>query len=131
LIPSHVTIGVSDDRFAATGLHAGCEAWHPAIGGLFPKAALPISRAGQAGNACEAGRLSEDLGPLWAMFSEHGSLRVVAAAAELRGLVGRPSLPLPLKALDGPDRLQLADFLERLALTKHRQGCVKIVHKGC
>lgn len=35
LIPSHVTIGVSGDRFAATGLNAGCEAWHPAIG-LFP-----------------------------------------------------------------------------------------------
>lgn len=116
LIPSHVTIGVSGDRFAATGLNAGCEAWYSAIGGLFPKAALAITRAAQAGNTVEAVRLSEHLAPLWAMLGEHGSLRVVAAAAELRGLVNIPSLPLPVKSLAGPARLQLGHLLEKLAL---------------
>lgn len=102
LIPSHVTLGVSGDAFAATGLNAGCEAWYSVIGGLFPRTALAITRASQAGDAQEATRLSERLQPLWALFGQHGgSLRVVAAAAELRGLVERPSLPLPLKALDG------------------------------
>lgn len=116
LIPSHVTIGVSGDRFAATGLNAGCEAWYSAIGGLFPKAALAITRAAQAGNTVEAVRLSEHLAPLWAMLGEHGSLRVVAAAAELRGLVDSPSLPLPVKSLAGPARLQLGHLLEKLEL---------------
>ncbi len=116
LIPSHVTIGVSGDRFAATGLNAGCEAWYSAIGGLFPKAALAITRAAQAGNTVEAVRLSEHLAPLWAMLGEHGSLRVVAAAAELHGLVDSPSLPLPVKSLAGPARLQLGHLLEKLAL---------------
>ena len=116
LIPSHVTIGVSGDRFGATGLNAGCEAWYSAIGGLFPKTALAITRAAQAGNAEEAARLSGHLEPLWDMFSQHGSLRVVAAAAELRGLVASPSLPLPLQALAGSSRSQLADMLETLAL---------------
>lgn len=116
LIPSHVTIGVSGDRFAATGLNAGCEAWYSAIGGLFPKAALAITRAAQAGNTVEAVRLSEHLAPLWAMLGEHSSLRVVAAAAELHGLVDSPSLPLPVKSLAGPARLQLGHLLEKLAL---------------
>jgi len=116
LIPSHVTIGVSGDRFAATGLNAGSEAWYSVIGGLFPKAALAITRAAQVGNIDEAARLSERLEPLWAMFGQHGSLRVVAAAAELRGLVDFPSLPLPLKTLAGPARLQLGDLLEKLEL---------------
>lgn len=116
LIPSHVTIGVSGDRFAATGLNAGCEAWYSAIGGLFPKAALAITRAAQAGNTVEAVRLSEHLAPLWAMLGEHSSLRVVAAAAELHGLVDSPSLPLPVKSLAGPARLQLGHLLEKLEL---------------
>jgi 4-hydroxy-tetrahydrodipicolinate synthase len=118
LVPSHVTIGVSGDRCAATGLNAGCEAWYSVIGGLFPKAALAITHAARAGNAGEAARLSEHLEPLWAMFSQHGSLRVVAAAAELRGLVASPSLPLPLNALAGPARLQLGALLETLGLAE-------------
>lgn len=118
LIPSHVTIGVSGDRFAAIGLNAGCEVWYSVTGGLFPKVALAITRAAQVGNADEATWLSERLEPLWAMFSQHGSLRVVAAAAELRGLVDSPSLPLPLNALAEPARSQLDDVLEKLELAE-------------
>ncbi|MBP6018029.1 MAG: dihydrodipicolinate synthase family protein [Burkholderiaceae bacterium] len=118
LIPSHVTIGVSGDACAATGLNVGCEAWYSVIGGLFPKVALAITRAAQAGNAQEATRLSDRLKPLWALFDKcGGSLRVVAAAAELRGLVRQPSLPLPLKAVDGLERWQLAELLDELELT--------------
>jgi len=118
LIPPHVTIGISGDRFAAAGLDAGCEAWYSVIGGLFPKAALAITRAAQAGNADEAARLSGQLEPLWGMFSRHGSLRVIAAAAELRGLLPGPGLPLPLLALDGQARVELGDLLEKLALSE-------------
>ncbi len=117
LIPSHVTIGVSGDAFAATGLNAGCEVWYSVIGGLFPKTALAITRAAKAGDAQEATRLSERLQPLWELFSQYnGSLRVVAAAAELSALVEQPSLPLPLKALEGPGRKQLSRLLEELEL---------------
>ena len=118
LIPPQVTIGISGDRFAAAGLDAGCEAWYSVIGGLFPKAALAITRAAQAGNADEAARLSGQLEPLWGMFSRHGSLRVIAAAAELRGLLPGPGLPLPLLALDGQARVELGDLLEKLALSE-------------
>ena len=118
LIPAHVTIGVSGDAFAATGLNAGCEAWYSVIGGLFPKTALAITRAAQAGNADEAVRLSERLKPLWALFGQYGgSLRVVAAAAELQGLVKRPCLPLPLKAANDLVRPQIVDLIQELDLS--------------
>lgn len=117
LVPSQVTIGVSGDALAATGLNAGCEVWYSVIGGLFPRAALAITRAAQAGDVQEATRLSERLRPLWALFDQHGgSLRVVAAAAELLGLVEHPTLPLPLKTLEGADRQQLAALLDELDL---------------
>lgn len=117
LIPAHVSIGVSGDAFGALGLNAGCEAWYSVIGGIFPKTTLAITRAAQAGNAQEATRLSQRLQPLWALFAQHGgSLRVVAAAAELLGLAAHPSLPLPLKALDGAGREQLAALIDTLDL---------------
>ncbi|SHK13746.1 4-hydroxy-tetrahydrodipicolinate synthase [Marinobacter antarcticus] len=117
-IPSRVTVGVSGDGLAANGLNAGCDAWYSVIGGVFPATALAITRAAQAGNAQEATRLSERLQPLWQLFSEYGgSLRVVAAAAELRGLVERPCLPLPLKALSGEGRHRLAELIDELELS--------------
>nr|WP_300313192.1 dihydrodipicolinate synthase family protein [Halomonas sp.] len=117
LIPAHVTIGVSGDVLAATGLNAGCDAWYSVIGGLFPKTALAITRAAQKGDAHQAMRLSERLQPLWELFGQYGgSLRVMAAAAELQGLVESPCLPLPLKALEGPSRQKLATLLEALEL---------------
>ena len=117
MIPAHVTIGISGDASAAAGLNAGCDAWYSVIGGLFPQVALAITRAAQAGKAEEAMRLSDDLKPLWALFDKSGgSLRVIAAAAELCGLVSSPSLPLPLMAVSGAEREQLALLLDELNL---------------
>lgn len=117
LVPGHVAIGVSGDASAATGLGAGCATWYSVTGGLFPRTALAITRAAQAGDADEAARLSDRLEGLWALFRQSGgSLRVIAAAAELRGLVRSPCLPLPLQALQGAGRATLATLLDALAL---------------
>jgi len=118
LIPVNVTIGVSGDASAVTGLNAGCDAWYSVIGGLLPDLAVAITRAAQAGNWQEAARLSEKLRPLWTLFGNHGSLRVVAAMAELLNLVSRPCLPLPLKALEGNDRQIVATLLKELELER-------------
>ena len=116
MIPPHVTIGVSGDAFAATGLNAGCEVWYSVIGGLFPKAAQGITLATQVGEAVKAIQLSARLEPLWELFRQHGSLRVVAAAAELRGLIASPNLPLPLQALEGAAYQRLGKLLDELEL---------------
>lgn len=117
LIPAGITIGVSGDAAASTGLNAGCDAWYSVLGGLFPTACLDITRSALSEDAEAASRQSSRLEPMWAMFRQHGSLRVVAAAAEICGLVTEPSLPLPLHGLDEDARRHLACTLEALNLT--------------
>lgn len=50
------------------------------------------------------------------MFQKYGSLRVVAALAEMQGLIDSPSLPLPLQGLDETARLALSKILTRIGL---------------
>ncbi|WP_026986620.1 dihydrodipicolinate synthase family protein [Fodinicurvata fenggangensis] len=116
VIPADVRLGISGDALAATGLNAGCEAWYSVIGGLFPEAAMAITRAAQAGRKTEATRLCERLKPLWTLYKQHGSLRVVATAAELRERVARPCLPEPLLPLQDADRRELTACLDELEL---------------
>jgi 4-hydroxy-tetrahydrodipicolinate synthase len=117
LIPEHVTIGVSGDSSAVAGLLAGCDAWYSVIGGLFPNTAQAIARAAQAGDAAEAHRLSNRLAPLWSMFeAANGSLRVVAAAAEVQGFAWSPCLPAPLQPLQGEARYTLFRLIKELAI---------------
>lgn len=118
LIPDHVSLGISGDASAATGLNAGCDVWYSVIGGLFPALALALTRHALAGQAPQATQVSQRLDPLWALYARHGgSLRVVATAAELLGLARRPCLPLPLRTLDGADRQTVADCLAALGLS--------------
>ena len=53
---------------------------------------------------------------LWALFRQYGSLRVMAAAAEMSGKVAAPALPFPLASLSGKPRETLAAILAELAL---------------
>lgn len=117
LLPDHVSIGVSGDKFGATGLNAGCELWYSAIGGLFPQSMLAITRAALAGDAAEASRRSDRLAPLWELFAKYnGSLRVIATAADLIGVARAPNLPQPLQAIARADREQLAQLIDTLEL---------------
>lgn len=116
LLPSSVTVGVSGDPLAATGLNAGCHAWYSVVAGTLPEPALAITRAAQAGDAATATAESERLQPLWELFTRHGSLRVVSAIAELLDLVGHPNLPRPLRSLPDDDRAAVAQVVQRLAL---------------
>ncbi|RCW39160.1 dihydrodipicolinate synthase family protein [Paenibacillus prosopidis] len=113
-----VTIGVSGDAYAAVGLNAGCEAWYSVLGGLYPDICLKITRSALAGRSVEAESQSAHLDPLWKMFQKYGSLRVVAAVAEMQGLTGNPSLPLPLQGLNEIARRELADILTSLELDR-------------
>lgn len=115
-IPAQVTIGVSGDASAAQGLLAGCEAWYSVVGGLFPRTALAITRAAQAGDARQAAQQSERLAPLWALYRQCGSVRVMAAAAEILGLAQAGCLPLPLRPLQAQARQQLESVLAALQL---------------
>lgn len=116
-IPERVTIGVSGDAFAATGLNAGCDAWYSAIGGTLPEPALAITRAAQEGRAADAVTASGHLAPLWRLFSEFGgSLRVVAAIAEHLGLTPAACLPLPIQGLTTAQRARVVEVVGELGL---------------
>lgn len=109
-------IGVSGDWFAAPALNAGADAWFSVVAGLFPEVAVAITRAALNGSGAEATRLSAGLEPLWALFRQYGSLRVMATASELLGLTARPSLPRPLRELDQDARRAVAETLGSLKL---------------
>lgn len=101
-VPADFAIGYSADWFAADALLAGAAAWYSVVGGLLPKPALKLTRAAQAGDSAEAKRIDASFQPLWALFKEFGSIRVVYAGARILGLAEaeppRPILPMPAEA---------------------------------
>ena len=93
------SVGYSVDWKAAEAMLAGGDAWYSVAGGLFPAACMEIVAAIEAGHAEEARALNARLQPLWDLFVEFSSLRVMYAAVNLLGLCRavppRPILPLP------------------------------------
>ncbi|WP_022888765.1 dihydrodipicolinate synthase family protein [Agromyces italicus] len=117
VVPPQVTIGISGDAYAATGLIAGCDAWYSVIAGTLPEPALRITRAAREGRAAAALTESARLDPLWTLFAEFGgSLRVVAAIAEHLGLAPARCLPRPILGLDEAQRARVADVVADLGL---------------
>lgn len=117
-IPADIRLGISGDATAVEALNAGCSVWYSVFGGLFPQAALAISRAALTGDIAQARLHTAALQPLWDLFKHYGgSLRVIATAAELLGVVKAPCLPAPLQTLQGDARREVAQVIEQLRLT--------------
>lgn len=117
-IPAEIRLGISGDGTAVEALNAGCSVWYSVFGGLFPQAALAISRAAMAGDIVQARQHTAALQPLWDLFKRYGgSLRVIATAAELLGVVKARCLPAPLQTLQGDARREVAQVIEQLRLT--------------
>ncbi len=93
------SVGCSVDPHAVEALLAGADAWYSVAAGLFPRACTEIGRAVGRGDAAEARHLNARLQPLWDLFRQFSSLRVVYAAADLLDICHaappRPILPLP------------------------------------
>lgn len=113
VIPEHVGIGVSGDAVGARGVLAGCDAWYSALAGVLPEVVVPLHRAAVSGDELAVRRAGVQLAGLWTLFEEHGgSLRVLAAIAEERGLVRGPCLPRPLHGLGEEPRERLRGVLD-------------------
>jgi 4-hydroxy-tetrahydrodipicolinate synthase len=110
------SLGYSGDGRATEALIAGGDAWYSVLGGLFPGPCLEIVRAVDRGDIDTARRLDRGLQPLWDLFQDFSSLRVVYAAANLLGLCAAHP-PRPILPLSGAARDRIAGVLERLALT--------------
>lgn len=116
VLPEHVTLGISGDACAASALLAGCDAWYSVIAGTCPQPALEIMRAAAGPQPQDALTASERLEPLWELFADHGSLRVVAAIAEHLGLAPGDCLPQPLLGLSPEQRERTAEAIAELGL---------------
>ncbi|MER8727712.1 dihydrodipicolinate synthase family protein [Mesorhizobium sp. M1027] len=112
-VPEGFSIGYSGDWNAAEAMIAGADTWYSVLAGILPEVCTKIVTAAQQGDAAEARRIDAALAPLWSLFKEFSSLRVVYALAELldicRADPPRPILPLPSAA-----KRQIAAALEGL-----------------
>ena len=111
-LPESCSVGVSGDHAARLGLQAGCDGWYSVLAGLLPELCLRLQQDAKA--SVVDTELSRCMNPIWALFKQHGSVRVVAAIAELLGIVKTPCLPLPLLSLQGAERAKVADWLTSL-----------------
>jgi 4-hydroxy-tetrahydrodipicolinate synthase len=97
-LPADFAVGYSGDWHSADAVLVGGVAWYSVIGGLLPQPSLALMRAAQLGDAAEVRRLDTAFAPLWDLFKQYGSIRVVYAAANLLKLTDaqppRPILPL-------------------------------------
>lgn len=114
-VASGFSLGYSTDWNAAEALIAGGAAWYSVAAGLFPVPCLRIMRAVQAGDVAEARRQDAALLPLWDLFRELSSLRVMFAAADALGLCGAAP-PRPILPLAEADRRRVAHTIDRLGL---------------
>ena len=115
-VPKGFPIGYAGDWNVTEALLAGGEAWYSVAAGLFPNSCLTLTRAALAGKAEEARRLNAALQPLWDLFKQYSSLRVIYAAVDILGITDakppKPVLPLPDAAQD-----KVATVLKALKLS--------------
>ena len=111
--PKGFAIGYSGDWGAAAGLLAGADAWYSVVGGLLPAEALAHTRAAQAGDAAEAERLDRKFQPLWSLFKEFGSFRVMYAIAEALDLC-RIDPPRPILPLSAAEKARVRSALDHV-----------------
>jgi 4-hydroxy-tetrahydrodipicolinate synthase len=115
VVPEGFSLGYSGDWNSTEALLAGGEAWYSVLAGLFPQTCLHIVRAVQNGDAAEARRLNADLQPVWELFKEFSSLRVVYAIANIRG-IGRAEPPRPVLPLSEAAQQKVVETLKDIDL---------------
>jgi 4-hydroxy-tetrahydrodipicolinate synthase len=114
-VPADFSVGFSADGNATEALIVGGDAWYSVTAGLFPAPCMAIRAAVQRGDAAGARRLDSALKPLWELFAEFTSLRVMYAAANLLGIC-RTEPPRPILPLGDAAQRRIADTLETLNL---------------
>jgi 4-hydroxy-tetrahydrodipicolinate synthase len=113
ILPNDFAIGYSGDWGCAEGLLVGAGSWFSVVGGLLPVPTLKLARAAASGDAIEARKIEEHFQPLWELFKELGSLRVVYAAANLLQLTNAMP-PRPILPLSQGDARRVSVALDRL-----------------
>jgi 4-hydroxy-tetrahydrodipicolinate synthase len=106
-------IGYSGDWGAAGALLSGADAWFSVAGGLLPVAATKLTRAAKGGDRAEAHRIDTAFQPLWALFKEFGSFRVMYAIGSILGLF-QALPPRPILPLGPRDNVRVEEAVQKL-----------------
>lgn len=94
-LPEDFAIGYSGDWHASGALLAGAHAWFSVVGGILPEATARLALAAMAQDRAAVQHYEHGFAPLWALFQQYGSFRVVYAIAALLGLTtAMPPLPV-------------------------------------
>jgi 4-hydroxy-tetrahydrodipicolinate synthase len=115
VVPDRFSVGYSGDWNSVEALIAGADAWYSVVAGLFPRTSMAMVGAVGDGNVAQARRLNAQLEPLWSLFKEFSSLRVMYASADLLGIC-RAEPPRPILPLGAAARQRVADVLQQLDL---------------
>lgn len=108
--PAGFSIGCSGDWMAADTLLAGADVWYSVLGGTLPRTCLRMVRAVQSGDAREARAIDAALAPIWSLFKQYSSFRVVYAMGEELG-IAPASPPRPILPLAEEARSRVAEVL--------------------
>lgn len=106
-------IGYSGDWGCAEAMLAGADCWFSVVGGILPEFTAKLCKAAMAGETAEVEQMNGQLQPLWGLFQEFGSLRVVYAITNCLFL-GDAQPPLPLLPLLADDKQRVEDALQGL-----------------
>lgn len=68
------------------------------------------------GGAHAANEASARLNPLWDLFNQFGSYRVIAVIAHHLGLVAADTLPKPIRGLNDSERERVLQVISQLEL---------------
>jgi 4-hydroxy-tetrahydrodipicolinate synthase len=117
-LPAGFTCGYAKDWDCVEAMIAGGDAWYSVVGGLFPGPIMEMCTAAQSGDAARARELNARFQPLWDLFKEYSSLRVMYAMVRiLKLLPSEPELPRPLLPLSEEACQRVALVLEQLQLS--------------
>lgn len=116
LVPDDFSIGYSGDWGCPKAMQAGADGWFSVVAGILPEETLKLANAAVSGNVENAGNIEAAFKPMWELFQEFGSLRVVYMIADLISLTdAKPPLPiLPLEEDVKPRVKSALDALKAL-----------------
>ena len=114
VLPSDFAIGYSGDWGIADAFLAGADTFYSGFAGLFPKTTVRLATAAGSGNLEDTNRINDELNPVWDLFRQHGSLRVIYAAAKLMGLTTGDA-PRPILPLGEEETRRVAAAIENLS----------------
>lgn len=107
------SIGYSTDPNSLEALISGADTWYSMLGGIFPKVCTRAAKAAKNGDIAEARRLNHALEPVWDLFKQLSSFRVVYALTELLQICNTAP-PRPILPLTAQDRRQVETVLNSL-----------------